>query len=195
MKTTENKLLAHSAVETETSQKSGVSPKNLIKSRINLFLVSLLTAAVLSVGFSSCSKDKDKDDEKVHSFDKTLTGTWEGGKLEGTVDGSYTIKYQVKFNSDHTFQILKASGESVTTGTWKVLDEETYFLDSYFLEICGEKCQIYYYDDGLVTDEEAFVIHSFHIFGINGEYSSYNGHAYDDCPLNKIDNVEFNRAK
>jgi hypothetical protein len=116
-----------SAMETETIQKNGVSPKNLIKSRINLFLVSLLTAAVLSVGFASCSKDKDGDES---SPEKSKWGT----HVEVAIDGE-------KFTSTDFFGASGNTGDKLfmtpllgfTTDAFKTKDVDVDFFLKFYI--------------------------------------------------------------
>jgi hypothetical protein len=55
MKTTE-KLYARSAMQSESIQKNGVSPKNLIKSRINLFMGLSLIILLVATSCTTVSK-------------------------------------------------------------------------------------------------------------------------------------------
>jgi hypothetical protein len=132
-----------SAMETETIQKNGVSPKNLIKSRINLFLVSLFAAIALSVFCSSCTKD---DDEKAN--EDSIVGLWhlvrftpdivhptdkgaenvENGKMMLAAALMIAQGTTIEFKADGTF-ILTVTTEKFE-GKWK-MEGDRFSLSEY----------------------------------------------------------------
>jgi hypothetical protein len=130
-----------SAMETETIQKNGVSPKNLIKSRINLFLVSLFTTIALSVFCLSCNKDD--DDEKAN--EDSIVGLWHFVSLTPDIahPDSDVVEYEtalmtlagvfmsgttIEFKADGTF-ILNVMGEK-ESGKWK-MEGDRFSLSEY----------------------------------------------------------------
>jgi hypothetical protein len=143
-----------SAMEPETIQKNGVSPKDLIRSRRNKLKknISVLMVVLMTfcLGFSSCL------DDEVDDTESSLVGLWvfvnwtldvenptnpEAAEYEKLMMGLAQIFLQgttIEFKTDRTVVITVAFASETVKGTWAkegskftiTMDGETVEVDS-----------------------------------------------------------------